>query len=69
MTICDVCSHEMWDTESQTNLIGTVMKLTISDNVSHPEVQRVKDLFGKLEFNVCFVCWLKSLGVKERGVK
>jgi hypothetical protein len=30
----------------------------------HPESKKVRDTFGKTEFNICFTCWLKSLGVK-----
>jgi hypothetical protein len=35
----------------------------------HREIQRVVKTFGKLAFDVCYVCYLKSLGVKPKRKK
>lgn len=34
---------------------------------AHPELVKVRDTFGKTDFDVCFTCWLKSLGVRPPG--
>ena len=33
---------------------------------SHPEADRVLEAFGKQTVNMCFVCFLKSIGVKVK---
>ena len=66
MVKCDVCGEDMIDDDI--TLTGIEFKLKIpkkSGKVPH-EVCRVLETFGKTEFRICYVCWLKSLGVKER---
>jgi hypothetical protein len=46
--------------ESGSSLIG----MTISVGGEHPEIKRLVKTFGKSEFNICYTCWIKSLGVK-----
>lgn len=56
---CDVCGINMTDKEC------TVIGTNISIQGDHKEIRRVKNAFGKTDFKICYVCWLKSLGVKE----
>jgi len=60
MNKCDVCEHDMYDTDIDCECVGIAIKLS----GEHIDVQRVKDMFGKTDFAICFCCWLKSLGVK-----
>jgi len=68
---CDVCGTEM--TADILPIKGerfgmkkvTVEGIKMNCNGDHPEFDRIKDVFGKSEFHVCFVCWLTSLGVKR----
>lgn len=60
---CDVCGDEMED-EKKVLVQGMEIKITSLDKEPHPEYQKLIDTFGKSEFHVCFVCWIKALGVK-----
>ena len=66
MVLCDVCGEDMTD-ESETCLFGLEIKLKMPKKSGkvHHEICRVLETFGKTEFRICFVCWLKSLGVKK----
>ncbi|GAH92696.1 unnamed protein product [marine sediment metagenome] len=73
MAVCDVCGVDMADDNqpfSGTSLFGLeiILKLPKKSGKVHHEICRVLETFGKTEFKICFVCWLKSLGVKEKGV-
>ena len=57
---CDTCKTEM--EYDGTLFIGCHIKI---DCEGHPINKRVEQEFGKLEFYVCHVCWLKSLGVNK----
>lgn len=56
---CDVCGADLRDNDGflcvgkQVSLLG-----------AHPAKAKVEEVFGKSEFRVCYVCLLKSLGVK-----
>ena len=56
---CDVCGYDLADDTGygvpavEVKLLGAV-----------PEKQRVEELFGKHQFAICYVCYLKALGVK-----
>lgn len=58
---CDVCGHSMKDPKIGTTVSALYISLTGAKEVS--EVKRVKKIFGKTEFNICYVCWLDSLKV------
>lgn len=60
MSKCDMCGNDVYDTECSKELIGIHIELS----GEHIEVRRVKNMFGKTNFAICFCCWLKSLGVK-----
>jgi hypothetical protein len=59
-TTCDVCGKPMYDDVGHEEIAVSV---NISD---HPEADRLLEVFGKQRFNVCFVCFLRALGVKEK---
>jgi hypothetical protein len=42
----------------------TVVALNVSLLGANPERRRVEKIFGKNKFNICYVCQLKSLGIK-----
>ena len=57
--LCDVCGDNI------TGFIGLQIELNLSELVSaHSEHTKVQNTFGKTKFSLCFVCWLKALGVK-----
>lgn len=74
MVKCDICGEDMTDEDLKgkyATLIGLEIKLKLPKKSGkvHHEICRVLETFGKTEFRICFVCWLKSLGFKEKGVK
>ena len=62
MTICEACGEEMKDRELG-NLIGLYLKITSRTIKEHPELVRVRKIFGRTEFNICYVCRLRALGI------
>ncbi len=63
---CDVCGISLID-KSGTAVIAlgiSVLSILSADTIT-TESERVKTLFGKTDFNICYVCLLRSLGVKE----
>ena len=65
--LCDVCGRDMVD-ENDCEVVG--MSLIVVDNrevMEHPEIARLRDTFGKTSFKICYVCWVKSLGIKPIG--
>ena len=61
---CDVCSIDM-TTDGNYSTIG--QHINLDGRLANPEVKRVKEMFGKTNFGICFCCLLKSLGMKENG--
>lgn len=63
---CDVCGRNLThDGESVIGFRYQMLDRRTQPNGSlHPEYARIKDVFGKDEFNICFVDWLKALGIK-----
>lgn len=62
MTICEACGKEMKDRELG-NLIGFYLKVTSTTRKEHPELTRIKKIFGRTEFNICYVCRLRAFGI------
>ncbi len=60
---CDVCETELED-ESGCTVSG--IEITLDKTDMRPEIRRVKRIFGKEHFAICYVCWLRSLGVREK---
>lgn len=60
--LCDVCGMDMRDEETGITVKG------ISIHVEGcKEADRLIKTFGKADFEICFTCWIKSLGVKPKG--
>ena len=59
---CDVCGYDLRDEDGRAVSAKDVRLLGAT-----PEKQRVNELFGKTQFRICYVCYLKSLGVKEKN--
>jgi len=59
---CSACGHDLADKEG-----FRVSAVDIRIDDSTPEGKRASELFGGKEFHICYVCWLKSLGVKQHG--
>lgn len=58
---CDVCGENLNDERGKANA-GIVIQLL----GANPARKRVEEIFGKNRFRICYVCWLKSLGVKPK---
>ncbi len=56
---CDVCGRPMYDDEGRECIAVNIAVY------EHSEADRVKEVFGKQSFRICFVCFLRALGVKE----
>jgi len=67
---CDVCGRSLMYKKKDGEEIEVVgFRLNITDNIlcELPDfMKEIKDMFGKTEFNICFVCWIKSLGIKPK---
>ena len=61
---CDVCGTDMRDpkTGEVTSAISFFFRAKGSK-----EARRAIKAFGKPQWDICFVCFLKALGVKEVG--
>jgi len=60
--LCDVCGIDMRDEETGKIVYG------LSIHVGKcKEADRLIEIFGKADFEICFPCWVKSLGVKPKG--
>ncbi len=64
---CNVCGINLID-KSGTAVIALGVSV-LDVNTITTEAERVKSLFGKTDFNICYVCLLRSLGVKENKNK
>jgi hypothetical protein len=68
---CDVCNENLKDEsgklkdESGKANAGVVINLL----GANPAKKRVEEIFGKSQFRICHVCWLKSLGVKTKETR
>lgn len=66
---CDVCNTDLTD-ETGATVIGMAYNLSDirSDKTkpAHKEYVRLVEVFGKENFNVCFVCWMKAMGIKPK---
>jgi hypothetical protein len=59
---CDVCGFDL-RFDGKLTISGVQIDLL----GANPARKRVEELFGKNQFKICYVCWLKSLGVKPKG--
>ena len=56
---CSACSREMHD--EATNNVFVAVQVTTSQ---HPAFKRIYPELQSTVLNICYVCWLKSLGMK-----
>ena len=56
---CNVCGHDMKDLNGY-RISGVGIRLP-----RNSEGKRAEEEFGDTEFHVCYVCRLKSLGIKK----
>lgn len=59
---CDVCSRNMTNKKGETII---ALRITVGDEAV--EAEDVDRMFGKKDFNICGICFLKALKVKENG--
>ena len=55
--VCDVCGEEIF------NHVGVRLDFTTDENSN--DVIKLKETFGKTDFNICLRCWVLSMGVKQ----
>lgn len=59
---CDACGKDLSNEDGE-NWPGKSIALL----GAHPARKRVEEVFGKNKFDICYVCVLKSLGVKVKN--
>ncbi len=55
---CDACGYNLKDGGGFANAAIAISLL------GRPEKERVNEVFGKTKFKICYVCYLKSLGIR-----
>ena len=66
MTICDICGDEMSAKigKETVDWKGISIDMSTDKKISkHPEYKKLIKTFGKAKFEVCFTCWMRSLGI------
>jgi len=46
---------------------GLRISIVGSGEFTHPEYEKVIQRYGSEPFHICYCCWLKALGVKEKN--
>ena len=68
MKNCSVCSKEVEMKNKPFSVIGVRIITVIDGSLSKEEVEFLNKQFGvydiNKEYNICYECWLRSLGVK-----
>ena len=66
---CNVCGREVTykDKDGKDVHQGITFNFT-EDSECDEFAKDIENEFGKRKFNVCFSCWLKSLGIKPEGL-
>ncbi len=59
---CAVCDGSLKDADGYANFAVEVALLGPS-----PARERVEKIFGKFKFRICYLCYLKSLGIKAKN--
>lgn len=62
--ICDVCGTNLKEEDGK-SIVAKQIGL-YGAMAESKQGKRVKELFGKTEFVICHVCYLKSLGIKKK---
>jgi len=66
---CSVCGQDMYDPKTKNTVTGIHIGICVKpgeEEGAHSEYKRVIKVFGKNEFDICYVCWLRALGVKPK---
>ena len=50
----------------QINPTNEAVLTVVAPSEPHPEVARVREMFGDSTFRICICCWLKAMGVKPK---
>ena len=62
--LCDVCGKNMTNQRTKSSYIGLAVRISLHDgDTEFLQKQMGGYKIGK-SYNVCYECWLKSLGVK-----
>ena len=64
---CDVCGKEMWDDKLRTALVGIRILLLPNEKYREFYQKQIGKYEVDKEYNICYECWLKSLGVEPKG--
>lgn len=70
MERCDSCGEAVGEADGVMINFGESQGNNTSRILWNPSeariAQRLEDAFGKRKFRICYVCWLKSMGVKPK---
>ena len=58
---CDVCGQDL---KGEDGYIIAGKEIALLGD--HPARKKVEEIFGKNKFSICYICVLKSLGVKSK---
>lgn len=61
--ICDECGRDMYDGKKKSCVSG--FNFNASGIGNHKDQKRVEKEFGRLDFKLCMICYLKALGFKK----
>ena len=66
MIKCDICGTKLTQKNDKgEDILISALRMPLDDDQEfHSEFKRIKKMFGKTTFTICYPCWLKSLGVK-----
>ena len=63
---CSICGFEVGENKDK---YYNEIPIYFEINEGSPHYERVMETFGKGKFAVCFICWLKALGIKPKEGK
>lgn len=63
---CDVCGDKL---TAEITVIGLSIDMEAGIPLPNKEVEKVYKKFGRTRFDICYCCWLTSLGVTRLGNK
>ena len=70
-TYCDVCGDCLTvelPEQPTMGFVKTMIGITLTpysnNKPEHPEISKVRKEFGRTNFDICYCCWLRSLGFK-----
>lgn len=69
--LCDGCGNNMHSAVDDSSTVGIRIVLPFNDAATSEsfkeQVARVELIYGKLDFNFCYVCWIRSLGARPKN--